>query len=261
MNKAYRKFRIGKLFFWVFVCLYFFNLNGCGLDLFYVLQAPSYVENLPSYTNADKINNVFIFYTNETGFPETFKFNGTDIYYKIYNSSSTLQADVDYIVTRLDSSTSSTQISDYLADKVSSSSKDLSSTHGSFSKLRIKNKSLNVLIPYNKNDKTIKLRLTDFQDEVSNSARLLVDGINYGQPVRESDNLTFNFGRTSKDPYYNKVPVAEDEDVKYTSGAGDTVWYVALFAMACGKTVDNPSIKSLPLYLGSVKIDSSSEDN
>ena len=80
-----RKYHLYELFSLAICCLCFF---GCGLEEYYVLEAPFRIYNTP---NADTTydNKYFDFVTNETGnagISPSFNFLGTAVYYKIYNS-------------------------------------------------------------------------------------------------------------------------------------------------------------------------------
>lgn len=251
MKKAYYNIRHFNKVFWIIVCLILFNLTSCGLDTFYILDPPKNIIHQPSYNNIDKIYNYFEFETNENGFDGSFKFSGTDVYYKIYNNHTTMQGEVDKIVTLADSETNSSSATDYLLNSYK------------YSKLTYENNTNETLIPYKNKSRKVRIRLTDFQNEVENSSRITVDGTFVGIPLRNSsDKLTFNFGRTSLDYEINKIPESSDDDVKSSSSSSvNGEWYVAMFAIAVGKDTTFAPINSIPLYLGSVTIDSNSEDN
>lgn len=253
MEKAYYNIRQFNKIIWIIVCLILFNLTSCGLDTFYILDPPKNILHQPSYTNIEKIYNYFEFETNENGFDGSFKFTGTDVYYKIYNNHTTMQSEVDRIITLADSETNSSSAIDYLINK----------DKYSYSKLIYEGNTSGTLVPYKNKSRKVRIRLTDFQNEVENSSRITIDGAFVGIPLRNSsDKLTFNFGRNSIDYEINKIPVDSDDDVKLSSSSSVSgEWYVAMFAVASGWDTTFAPINSVPLYLGSVTIDSNSEDN
>ena len=87
MNKAFCKKRV-FLSFLLTGCLILFNLS-CGLDTFYVIDAPHHNEHIPEWDNPDiATDSYFEFWTVDKDY-DSVKFLGTDVYYKIYNQFST----------------------------------------------------------------------------------------------------------------------------------------------------------------------------
>ena len=77
----------------VFFVIPLIFLTSCGLDTYIVVDGPTNVINPPSYTTEDYNNECFEFWTNDSGvasYPSEFEYLGTQVYYKIYGSSSTL---------------------------------------------------------------------------------------------------------------------------------------------------------------------------
>lgn len=253
----------------VFFVIPLFFLTSCGLDTYIVVDSPTNVINPPSYTTEDYNNECFEFWTNDSGvasYPSDFKYLGTQVYYKIYGSSSTLASEVSYLQNLANDSENSARAPDKLLNPTSSGGygyQALQSTNVSDS---------SVLIPYvdGKLTQNVYIRLTDYQNLEEFSARILVDGKFLGGssvktvPVRFENDLSFNFGRTGEN---DKKPVPYDS----STGEGDLdvkgpvpsdgVWYVAMFAVGVGRDVTYTMQYSNILYLGSVAIDSNSVDN
>ena len=80
-------------------CLILFNLllTSCGLDTFYVVEAPT-SGHVPIYSDLNKSEHYFTFTTNEISY-EGITFIGTEVYYKIYNNSSRLSTETSNIST------------------------------------------------------------------------------------------------------------------------------------------------------------------
>jgi len=252
MKKAYNKFRKLNCIYWIIVCFFLFNFTSCGLDTFYVIEAPRNVIHQPDYSNADKILNYFEFETYEDWYDKgsEFKFAGTDVYYRIYNNYTTMKNEIDNVVTLADSTTTS-----------SNATSTLTSTY-KYQKVTYTGHKASVLIPFTGKDAKIRIRLTDYQDSASTKAVIMNNDVEMGFPLRYgSDGYTFNFGRTKLNTTINRVPESGEPDVKYGSFSSTGVWYVAMFAVAVGRDATFTDIVSTPLYLGSVAIDANDEDN
>ena len=78
------------------VCLILFN-TSCGLDTVYVIDAPGTVINEPLYSSAFEEDKYFEFITNERAY-EGINYLGTDVYYKIYRSSTTMENEKNSII-------------------------------------------------------------------------------------------------------------------------------------------------------------------
>ena len=83
------------------VCFILFNIS-CGLDTFYVIDPPYSGSNKPSEdetssgTSLGYAERYFSFQTNEKNV-SGFTFSGTDVYYKIYKSSSVMKSELSNI--------------------------------------------------------------------------------------------------------------------------------------------------------------------
>lgn len=258
---------IGQIFFpLIITCLFLFN-TGCGLDTFYVIDAPNAIYHQPEYTNEIQFDQkYFEFGTNETNSIEGFDFEGTEVYYKIYNTSSQMTSEVSSLQSLANDAEKSVNAAEKM---ITATNSDGSGGYG-YKQLRVDGRYESPLIPYTGSNKRILIRLTDYQDVEKYSARIcIVNGNNdesylYGSstktiPVRDVNRKSFNFGRNGDK---DSVPLSTGEDdVKYVKDSGSDLWYVAMFAVAVGKDSTYVQYRSNILYLGSVRIDSSSFDN
>lgn len=212
---------------------------SCGLDVFTMINAPYSVVHQPAYYDAEVSSRYFEFYTNER---EDNEFDGTAVYYKIYNSSEKLQSDVSSLVTLANDSQNNYNAPYRLMEK------------GSFNyqPLLKEGNSSQILVDYTGNSKKVHIRLSDYK-EIYSSGIKVSDG-SVGKPVRNTSyKSTFNFGGSSS---YDRIPERNDEDVKFSDNSSNDIWYVAMFAVAIGHDIDYTPVYSNILYLGSVGIDS-----
>ena len=236
-------------------CFSFLTLS-CGLDVYYVMESPSTVSQC-SY-DASWENRYAAFRT--PVMPDTaFKFLGTDIYYKIYNTNS------DSEVSSLYSDSQNDEKKMNVASRMIETYK--------YQPLKVRGNNDSPLIPSHDHFQYIKIRLTNYYENLSEqgTAGIYVDYNNVnevkniGAPIRgieENGDYTFDFGRSSQSDY-NRIPVKEDNDVKlspYPTEEGK--YYVALFAVAIGlDTTTYIKYYSNVAYLGTFCIDSKSADN
>ena len=265
-----------KLFlFFSIICLFLFN--GCGLEDYIYIYPPQVINHIPTYetANADRY---FIFQTNEKEQPE--QFQGTAIYYKIYNKHSTMESRASSI-TSLISSTNE-----------SASAVKMIDTYG-YKQLNLSSGLESPLIPKSsdKSSQKVYIRLTNYFEEENpqyNKSIVLIgqkniddfqkgtfDDVDKWEPRRNfgGNKYTFDFGRGKNSSYENYefsvVPDNDDEDVEYsdsedtdlTSVNPEDEWYVDLFAVGVGEDENFTQYYSSVLHLGSVAIDASSENN
>lgn len=264
MKKTTKFLYIRKIFnYLIFSCLLFFNYS-CGLDTFPYLNEPRSTIHPPSPDSAyDEA--YFDFWTSDasnSGIPDI-TFTGTDIYYKIFSDSSSLESECNRLQALAGDSSNSSQASTKLIE--------------SFKPLRALNYKSSPLIPAKNFNQRVYIRLTDYQDDSSYAARIVTIESNREENLGNSDKLTipmrsvngdsdrsFNFGRGNEkgraESYsYEAIPNSSHPD---TSGqSSDSYWYVALFAVSTGVDTTYTNYYSNILYLGAVKIDSNSWDN
>lgn len=259
-KKAYPAMR--RIFFLCpMVCLLFLT-SGCGLDKYYLLPSPVNINHLAVYSS-NYGERYFEFFTNESDFDSAgdFKFSGTEVYYKIYSSSQTLESQVAVLNNLASSDSTSATAASRLMTSTSSGG------YG-YRPLRVQNfLSRSTLIPFTGDNQRVYIRLSDYQSGEDFSARILVDGLPlYGSssrtiPVRNiPGSHTFNFGREGGNRSRD-MPESTDDDVHYTSMSDGQKWFVALFAVASGMDVTYTPYYSNILYLGAVTIDADTQDN
>ena len=236
MNKAFcRKRAIFSLL--LTGCLILFNLS-CGLDTFYVIDSPTNVIHKPDCSSIDYSDNYFDFYTVDKEY-DTLKFLGTDVYYKIYKSSSRLNSEADDLITLANKSDSTTGA----AERMIQSYK--------FQPLRASGHAADsVLIPTVESNQRVVIRLNTY---TLYPAQITIDGgDNIGIPVR---NLPARPGFNFKSNDSDTIPKSEDVDVN-TSGTStdNNIWFVSMFAVAIGQDSTYSPVYSNVLYLGSVRI-------
>lgn len=236
------------------VCLFLLTFLSCGLETYVVLESPVSTIHVPNYSNIDKTENYFEFWTNEPDdnktYPEDFDFLGTDIYYKIYNNVNQMINEVSAINTAAGSSTTSSKTPDLLM------------TSYKYNTLKANGNISSPIIPSSTGkNRRVYVRLTDYQN--SNwASQISIDGNKIGDPgrniVKNGVYLSFNFGRQGDN---DVKPGSADSDVTYSSGNDDGKWYVAMYALASGKDTTFTYYYSNVLYLGSVLIDANEIDN
>ena len=240
MNKAFCRKRI--IFSFILAgCLILFNLS-CGLDTFYVVDAPSNAIHQPDCSSIEFSDNYFDFYTNDKEY-DSIKFHGTDVYYKIYKSSERLKSEANSLISASNRDDSNTNNS--AADSLIQNYK--------FQPLRAAGHDETVLIPTTGSNQRVTIRLSDYQGIYL--AQITVDGEN----IYDSDSRVIPVRNLPNRPSFNftsvNLPKSEDADVN-TSGTStaDKEWYVSMFAVAVGQDATYSPVYSNILYLGSVKI-------
>lgn len=236
---CYRKMII-RLFF--AACLVLFNIS-CGLDTFYVIEPPFQIIKQPLYNSTDFNERYFEFYTNETTDISGFNFQGTNVYYRIYDSSSKLDSEVSTLNAKANDVENNSNVANYLIETYK------------YQSLTYENNTTITLIPNTGENKKVKIRLSDYQS--SYPSEISFSNQQY-KPMRSiNGNLSFNFGRNGKN---DKKPVADDADFN-SSSSSDSKYYVAMFAVGVGTDAAYSPYYSNILYLGAVTIDSAEYDN
>lgn len=271
--------RIGKTFIgFSFAFLLFFS--GCGLEEYVYIVGPRVLNHTSNYETAADERYVE-FTTEETANAGKTQFQGTAIYYKIYNNHSDMSSQYSSI-TSLSSSTNESAAATRMIDSYKYKQLGLSDNYDS---PLIENAGVN---------RRIYIRITNYYDKTSNSNKaLLIVGdsdVNKfrhnpedvydsatnpggyrirGTPRRVGNKYSFDFGR-AKSSYenaeYNKAPSSDDnmDDFKESSSfseSKDGVYYVDLFAVGVGEDENFTRYYSNVLHLGSVAVDSNSEYN
>lgn len=242
--------------------LFFFS--SCGLETYYYLDPPN-VEHEPIYSSSDQLQFYFSFRTKEDGDNNTdqgtFKFLGTYVYYKIYNSYSEMKTREDAVST-LNSSTNYTAA----ADRIISTYK--------YQVLGFSAGSYDPTIESSGSSRYVYIRLNDYGDEEaykasicvgsellssydSNYAVKLADGTVVVPKRTDGANVKhgFNFNSEDSSSDENPVPVSDDPDVYLsTSASSEGTWYVDMYAISVGQDESLSKSYSQVAFLGSVAI-------
>jgi len=242
MNKVFcKKGLLFSLFFAGYLIL--FN-TSCGLDTFYVIDAPTNTVHKPDCSSIDYTESYFEFYTNDHDYEDSLKFLGTDVYYKIYKSSSILTSQVNQLVSLSNQDDSSSTAANRLIE-----------SYG-YQPLRGQGfDDKNVLIPTTESNQKIYIRLSDYSTtylaQITVDGEIIYDASSRVLPVRNlSSKPTFNFHLLDSD----MLPKSEDVDVNSSGSSSDNNWYISLFALAIGQDSTYSPVYSNILYLGSVRI-------
>ncbi|MBU3849936.1 MAG: hypothetical protein IAA16_05160 [Candidatus Treponema excrementipullorum] len=218
-------------------CLFVFPLFSCGLDTFYYLNHPIRTHFIDAATSAgdssDPSLQYFEFRTVDTAGDV---YQGTAVYYKIYNDPQKLQSE------RIAIENYNEEYSDRGINTLRSYNyKLLSTTEITSSNLVTKNDGVTDVMIY-------------LYDTTAHKPEVIIGGTSRGIPVRENDGyFTFDNNDTSADGKY-KCPQENDSDYTYTAGVTTEAYYVAAFAVATGMNTSLTPIYSQVEYLGSLKI-------
>lgn len=238
-----------------FVCLFLFS--SCGIEKSYYLEAPVQRQTNPTVSDAGDAASYdeayFDFMTNDSSNASEgeFRYMGTAVYYKIYNNYSTMNSNISS-VSSISSSTNSSSAFPRLQ------------SYG-YQELGTKDKNgvernISPLVPAKDSNQRVVIRLTNYQSDYAFRARVVVDDVENYVPMRNDSTKSFDFGRKNSSGDYDK-PKSGDDDVNFGTASKTDVYYVALYAVAVGRDNSFTNYYSNVLYLGSVAIDASSEDN
>ncbi|MCR5607352.1 MAG: hypothetical protein K6F69_11130 [Treponema sp.] len=258
-NSVYRKYRS------FFTCLFLSLLVSCGMDVVYYLSAPTVTYNDPTYATSDYASKYFAFLTEEDQDVSDFTFDGTGVYYKIYNNYSTMvtrNSAISAVNTTSNSSSAATKmIETYgykplgcIAGPNSSSAlgSPLISDSGSNTKVYIRLTTYGDAADYSDSSSsyyfTPKILLGTSSDDGSIPSYI---------PMRYGNKYSFDFGRSSSsgfDTSVDIVPANGDDDVTYGTSSVDGTWYVDMYAVAIGHDNSFTQYYSLVLHLGAIPI-------
>lgn len=225
--------------------LILFN-TACGLDTFYVIDTPAGTIHLPDYSSIDYSESYFEFWTSDKEY-DGVKFLGTEVYYKIYKSSTELDRAVDVLCDTANNEETSYNSSTKLID-----------TYGYKPLLADGYTGDNILLPKSGSNQQVFIRLSDYLD--SYPARITVDSqnihgaANLVKPVR---NITTHYSFNFLDLPSDQLPQEDstsNPDYNYSGTSDDEHLFVAMFAVSVAQDNTYARVYSNILYLGSVKI-------
>lgn len=234
-----RKFSSVTACFFLFL-VYFIS---CGLETLYYLKYPTRSHDV-SYTNEDRLYDYFEVVSGDNSDLDgsDFKFSGTEIYYKIFNNTSTLTSSVSTITSAVNSSDISAAASTIINTKkykplTISSSNDTPFIKG--------------------HNKKVYIRLNKIaSDALNHPNEVQIDGKLFAYPKRfktsGSKKIGFEFNKDDDD---NPVPEEGDDDVEWSSSfTEDKVWYVDMWAFSSGKDTSYTWSYSEAVHLGNITI-------
>ncbi len=228
-------------------------LFSCGLDDVVTVESPTITYHDPLYSNSDYLTHYFDFLSADDSGDS---FMGTEVYYKIYNNSSTLVTERDSI-NSVNTATNSSAAATRMIDTYTYQPLGTSPQNG---------KSIFV---DSKNSVRITLRLKSYKGNENHEGsdwhnfRAGIDGYTYNYtqvvPFRSGNQKSFDFFDDDDNDVNGTrdvEPVESDPDYKHSSSASASdTYYVQLFAV--GVAYDQTTLSnaySLVLDLGSVSI-------
>ncbi len=268
------------VFFSVFLTVCLLLFNSCGLEEYVYLVGPTTLNHTSYYTTVSEERYVE-FTTAETANSTKPQFQGTAVYYKIYNNHGTLSSQVSAI-NSLSTSTNESAAADKMID-----------TYG-YKQLGLNENYNSPLIPNTGENKKVYIRLSNYYEDVSYQNRAIViigsENVNkfhadsenvydaalnpsgyriQGLPRRAGNSRTFDFGRAKpsfEGAEFNVPPDGDDGIGDYvksgsTSENYENCYFVALFAVGVGEDENFNPYRSNVLHLGSFTIDTSLENN
>ena len=254
--------KLSDFLFLIFTGSFIFLTFSCGLDTYEVIYPPYGVSNRPEITSYNDEqsyeNKTFTFTTKETFVYSEVKFLGTDVYYKIYNNFDEMISERSTLINLSES----TEYSNNSAVKMTTltTSRDFG-----YQKLKTIDTRNEFLIPAasSPKDRIVTIRLSNYLNN-DFKASLTIDGSSTidGEeliPCREKNNLTFDFGRDGNN---DLEPLEGDDDYNFNQTASRAgYYYIPLFAISVARDTTYTLQFSRIEYLGTVIINSNSEDN
>lgn len=219
-------------------CLGSMLIAGCGIEGFVYLEKPQRIAHDPSnledlsqryceFTTADTANSVSV----------GSYFQGTEIYYRIYERKDDCEND-------------KSQISQYNEDNPFTAAEYLEKTK-KYYRLTTNQTLLRPLIGLQGSDATIRFRLQDYGSPISDPAQLTVNSTSKGVPQRDISILSSDKRAFNKDTI-----VVGDDDVQPSSVSIGTeeYWCVNFYAVSYGYTTTFSTIRSSLESLGYIFI-------
>lgn len=249
-----------KTYTLLLLCLFIYLLASCGIEEVFYLNAPTIAYNTPTYETADYTAKYVAFRTEESQDDGgAFSFDGTAVYYKIYNNYSTMisrNSAIESVNTSSNSSSAATKVIETYGYKPLGSLSASGSSLGS------------PLISDSGESRSVYIRLTTYGNYAPYSADSFTSKILIGTnsdngtapkyiPMRNGNSKSFDFGRSSSDGFDTSVaaiPSSDDDDVEYGSFSSSGTWYVDMYALAVGHDNSFTQYYSLVLHLGAIPI-------
>jgi hypothetical protein len=219
-------------------------LCGCGIETYVYLYPVTQLPNgYPSSTAGNAVDNFFQFRTSDSDNSGNSYFRGFEIYYRIYNSLSTRSSDVSTINT-------------YNENNPTTAMTYLINTKNYHRMVYSARQTDIPLIPGTSSDRTVSIRLFAQTPYIPYFS---LDGTTDGSGTLGIPERTHNSG-TSYEPFFETDDQTKgnisssDDDVTFTSGSGESTWYVQAYVAAYGYDESYKSIYSEIFNLGYVTI-------
>ncbi len=222
------------IFSWFFLLVFF---SACGLDTFYYLDPPisrHFIDDASSLSN-DPSKQFVSFATASSNADNADIFQGTSVYYKIFNSTSNLLSN------KISIENINTEYTNQGIERLIS---------WGYQPLTTDQVTTANLVPAGQT-KVVTIRLAN---ATGYPAEITVDGLNIGVPVRSVEDKTFSFSSVAQSNSPYSLPMEGQEDVSFSTGAGTSTWYVALYAVSTGMSPSLTPVYSQVVYLGSLAI-------
>lgn len=250
MKKAYGK--TDRKFFHFFSLLsvcFIFLTTACGLDVVSVLLDDNVSHS--TFPTIDSQYDEMVFSFSTSKLDEANTLGRTYLYYKIYNSSTVLDSEVNSL----------TNLAGDSNKKYNSASSLLNTYHYQPLQLKVEGTNGDVVSGFELENAShnVKIRLTNYGVEEF-SAGIWLDDVKKGVPVRIVKSQPFDFGKEN-----DFLPLLNEDDTKnFVENQAEKdldFYYVALFSVFMMLDDDFVPIYSPIHCLGSVKINSKLADN
>ena len=219
-----------------FCCFTSLLTTACGIPSFIYLEKPQYPTHNPS--NLTALNDRYCAFKTADGWNTANAsgyFQGTEIYYRIYERKNDCENDRDII-------------NEYNDKNPFAAAEYLENTK-KYYRLATTNISTRPLIGTYPSNASVRFRLQDYGSPVIDPAQLTINGLSRGTPRRD--------GRIQNSKIFNKDNIAVgDDDVQAASSSGtEEYWYVNFYAVSYGYTATFSTLHSALEYLGYILIE------
>lgn len=214
-----------------------FCLLSCGMDTFYYLDPPISIEFIDEAESSSEDPSIhYVSFLTSSNADGSDIFQGTSVYYMIYNNPSLLLSDKTSIE-NLNENNSDQGMNRLIQWGYQALTTSQSSTVN--------------LVPSSIGIAEVSIRL---YNEDGNPAEVRIDGIDKGVPLRAFENKTFSFDENAQKDSIYSVPRGGESDVRFSAGYSTATWYVALYAVSTGMSPSLTPVYSQVTYLGSLAI-------
>lgn len=226
-----------KKYVFLVCCLSSMLITGCGIEGFIYLEQPHRLAHDPS--NLEDLSQRYCAFN--TADAQNIAavgayFQGTEIYYRIYERKNDCEND-------------RSQINQYNDDNPFTAAQYLETTK-KYHRLATDQISTRPLIGIQSANVTIRFRLQDYGTPVTDPAQLTIAGVQHGIPQRDA-------GIPSNKRVFDREKIAVgDDDVQRSSVPSETneYWCVNFYAVSYGYTKNFSTLYSALEYLGYIFI-------